>query len=165
MADEHLADITMGLTQAPLQLTKAVKIAAGPEEVFAKLTDYAAMPGWFPGMTEVVTDNSAAEAENGTGAVRVCSFGPERMTEDIVLFEPPAKLAYAVRDGNFMGMSGHLALITVEPEEGGSLVTWRQFFEHPDAEAFNEQGGAMLEAALNNVSSHFRATQSSGLLS
>lgn len=144
-------------TRAPLQMTKMVRLEAAPGAVFSKLADYTKMPDWFPGMTEVGTDNAAAETENGEGAVRVCSFDPGQiMTEDIVRFDPPDTLAYAIRDGNFMGVSGHLALVTIESEDGGSLVTWRQFFEHPDPDAFNAQGGAMLEGALDNLRHHFR---------
>ncbi len=139
-------------TSAPLQMTKSAELPATPEEVFSTLADYTAMPEWFPGMSAVKVDNADTQTENGAGAVRVCSFGPEQsMTEDIVLFDAPEKLGYTIRDRNFMGMSNHFALVTVETKGGGSLLSWHQFFDHPDPEAFKAQGGAMLEGALENL--------------
>lgn len=147
-------------TSAPLQMTKAVELPASPEEVFATLADYTAMPEWFPGMSSVSVDNAGAQLENGAGAVRVCSFGPQSMTEDIVLFDAPHKLGYAIRDGNFMGMSNHFALVTVESKGASSLLGWHQFFNHPDSEAFKAQGGAMLGGAFENLQAHYTSTQS-----
>lgn len=144
-------------TSAPLQITKTVDLPASPETVFATLADYAAMPSWFPGMSALRIDSSSARGE-GEGVVRVCSFGPaQSMTEDIVLFDAPKKLAYAIRDGNFMGLSGHFALISVEPKGDGSLLTWHQFFNHPDPEAFKVQGEAMLDGAFENLLVHYAA--------
>ena len=136
-------------------MTKTVELPASPEKVFATLSEYTAMPEWFPGMSEVAVDNSAAQTDNGTGAVRVCSFGEQSITEDIKLFDAPSKLGYAIRDGNFMGMSEHFALVRVEPKGSGSLLTWHQFFNHPDPEAFKVQGGAMLDGAFENLRAHF----------
>ena len=139
-------------TQAPLQMTKTLELSADPEAVFATLADFTAMPSWFPGMTAVAVDNTSAELDGGAGAVRVCSFGPaQTMNEDILILDPPKTLAYAIREGNFMGLSQHFALVCVEPWGDGSLLSWHQFFHHPDPEAFNAQGGAMLDGALDNL--------------
>jgi len=142
-------------TSAPLQMTKTAELPVSPEEVFATLADYKAMPEWFPGMSAVTVDSSNAETEKGEGTVRVCSFGDQSMTEDIVLFDAPGKLGYAIRDGNFMGMSDHFALVTVEPKNDGSLLSWHQFFNHPDVEAFKAKGGAMLDRAFKNLRAHY----------
>ena len=138
-------------TTAPLQMTKTLELPADPQEVFATLTAHAEMPEWFPGMSAAGVDNAHAEREGGAGAVRVCTFGSEVLTEDIVLTDAPERFAYKIRDGNFMGLREHFALVTLEPSAGGTLLRWRQFFHHPDPEAFNVQGGAMLEGALENL--------------
>lgn len=143
-------------TSATLQITKTMVLNAKSEQVFSRLTNYTAMPNWFPGMSEVKVDNSGARATNETGAVRICSFGPEQnMTEDIVIFDEPFKLGYAIRDGNFMGMSKHFALVTVEPENNGSKLSWYQFFDHPDPESFNIQGNALMDGAFKNLQALF----------
>lgn len=149
----HIAGVNVDLyTDAPLRMTKTVALPGEPEAVFSTLTNYKAMPEWFPGMSAVTVNNLDAGAEGGEGAVRVCTFGPDQeITEDIVIFDAPNTLAYAVRNGNFMGMTGHFALLTVEPKKGGSLLSWHQYFNHPDPAAFNARGGAMLDGALRNL--------------
>jgi uncharacterized protein YndB with AHSA1/START domain len=142
-------------TTAPLQLHKSLFVKATPDEVFKTLANHTAMPEWFPGMTAVRVNCDHAKEEGGAGTVRCCAFGEQEMTEDIVLSEAPSLLAYAIRDGNFMGLSDHFALVTVKAQNEGSLVSWHQFFNHPYPDVFNEQGGVMLEGALNNLHEHF----------
>jgi uncharacterized protein YndB with AHSA1/START domain len=144
-------------TTAPLQLHKSIFVKATPDEVFKTLAHHTAMPEWFPGMTAVRIACDHAKEEGGAGTVRYCAFGEQEMTEDIVVSEAPKLLAYAIRDGNFMGLSEHFALVTVTSQNDGSLVSWSQFFNHPYPEVFNEQGGVMLEGALNNLGQRFES--------
>jgi uncharacterized protein YndB with AHSA1/START domain len=141
-------------TKAPLQLHRSLLVKATTDEVFKTLSNHTAMPEWFPGMTAARVNCDHAK-EGGAGTVRYCAFGEEEMTEDIVLSEAPNLLAYAIRDGNFMGLSDHFALVTVKPQVDGSLVSWSQFFNHPSPDVFNEQGGIMLEGALHNLRHRF----------
>jgi ribosome-associated toxin RatA of RatAB toxin-antitoxin module len=144
-------------TKAPLQLHKSLFVTATPDEVFTTLANHTAMPEWFPGMTAVRVNCDPAQEEGGVGTVRYCAFGEEEMTEDIVLSQAPTLLAYAIRDGNFMGLQNHFALVTVKAQDEGSLVSWYQFFNHPYPDVFNEQGGGMLEGALNNLRHRFES--------
>lgn len=142
-------------TTAPLQLHKSLLVNVAPNEVFDTLANHTAMPEWFPGMTAARVNGDHAQEEGGAGTVRYCAFDEQEMTEDIILSESPKLLAYAIRDGNFMGLSDHFALVTVKVQHEGSLVSWHQFFNHPYPEVFNEQGGVMLEGALNNLRERF----------
>jgi uncharacterized protein YndB with AHSA1/START domain len=144
-------------TNAPLQLQKRLLVNATPDEVFKTLANHTAMPEWFPGMTAARINCDHAEEEGGAGTVRYCAFGEQEMTEDIVVSQTPKLLGYAIRDGNFMGLSDHFALITVKAEDGGSLVSWSQFFHHPQPDVFNQQGGMMLEGALQNLMQRFES--------
>lgn len=142
-------------TSAPLQITKTLNLPASSEKTFATLSDYTRMPSWFPDMSQVVVDNSNANNENEEGAIRICSFQDQSMKEDIVLFDAPNKLGYTIRNGNFMGMSEHFALIIVESKNKDSLLTWYQFFNHPDLKAFKAKGSAMLDEAFKNLRTQF----------
>lgn len=148
----RIADIDIDqYTKASLQLHEALLARANPEEVFQVLANHTAMPEWFPGMTAARIDVNDTKVVGGTGTVRRCAFGEQEMTEDIILFEAPRLLAYTIRDGSFMGLRHHFALITITSHQDGSLIDWYQFFDHPNIEAFKDQGQTMLTGALDNL--------------
>ncbi|MEM6431187.1 MAG: SRPBCC family protein [Deinococcota bacterium] len=149
----YFADVNVNqYTYAPLQLKKVIELSTSPEQVFATLSDYSAMPDWVPGMSYVAVDNTKALLENGVGTVRTCNFEDgQSMVEDIVLFDAPTMLAYSVRDGNFMGMSEHFALITMQASKQGCVLSWYQFFNHPDVAAFVAQSAALLDTACDQL--------------
>ncbi len=89
---------------------------------------------------KVTVDNATASTANGVGAVRTCSVGDIALIEEIRLSEPNRALAYAVRDGNPMGMTGHLGVAQLAPNQtGGTTVRWQAYFDHPDVDMMTKQ--------------------------
>ncbi|MEL6106528.1 MAG: SRPBCC family protein [Planctomycetota bacterium] len=133
-------------TTAPLQLVAQVRLLAEPGKVFKLLERYEAMPKWMPVLQEVNVDRSGSNGSSGVGCNRSCKLkNGMTVTESIVGFEPNNFIAYSLTRDNPMGLKGHLALATVEPHpEGGTLLTWRQYFDHPDSAQMNQMMSDML---------------------
>ena len=106
------------LTPSPLQSEYTEILGASPEEVFAFISDFEALPEWMPGMNNVTVNNQQAETPGGLGAVRVItSYG--KVTQEVVrAFEPPTWLAYSATNQSLGGMyTDHLGVLICEPEE------------------------------------------------
>ncbi len=118
------------LTQSPLSLARATRLAAPPEEVFAFITNFPRIPEWMPLVKRCTVDNSQAQSPGGVGAVRVIEAPLSKPTrETVVALEPPRLLAYSASDASLMGMfTGHLGVLTCEPHpQGGTWFTWLSF--------------------------------------
>ena len=96
-------------TKAPLRAEQTVSLNAPPEKVWALISDHEKLPTYLSMVEKVTVDNSIASTANGVGAVRSCSIGAMTLEEEIQIWKPNRALAYALREGNPMGMSGHLA--------------------------------------------------------
>ncbi|OUS28634.1 hypothetical protein A9Q99_11515 [Gammaproteobacteria bacterium 45_16_T64] len=120
-------------TPAPKQAMARAHFLASPEVVFAKLGDHENMNQWMPFINhEIKVDhsNSRTPGKSDVGTVRICDFAGDKLTESILYWEEGKSYAYTVLPGDANPALDHLGVITVEPDgKGGSLVSWRQYFE------------------------------------
>ena len=104
------------VTQAPLQVTRSLRVKATREKVFEFIADHSGWTSWFPILADVEVDNSAAQTPGGSGAVRTCTLvNGARFAENIVGYEAPAGFGYAIEDGNPLGVSGPLCSSAKRP--------------------------------------------------
>jgi hypothetical protein len=102
------------------------------EEVFDLVTNR--LGEWFSAVHAVTWNHAKSTRGPGTlGACseRVCDFGGKTLVEDILELEPGRRYAYSAdmsRSQMKMPLREHLGTFDVEPDGGGSVVTWRQYF-------------------------------------
>jgi len=139
-------------TKAPLRAEQTVSLNAPPEKVWALVSDHEKIPTYLSMIEKVTVDNSNASTANGVGAVRNCSIGAMALEEEIRVWEPNRALAYGLREGNPMGMSGHLGVVLLAPNEtGGTTVRWQFYFNHPDADMMATQAAGALQQGLSGL--------------
>ena len=74
------------------------------------------------------------------------------MKEAIVGYEVGKLIAYSVSNDNPMGLANHLAVATVEPDgEDGTLLTWRQYFDHAQADQTTAMIDTMIDAGFQKL--------------
>ncbi len=149
-------------TQAPLQAIARAHFNASPDAVFKRMGDHKHMGEWIPMLDhEIQVDNSQSltPGENNVGTTRICLFGGDTLTEDIKHWVPGKGYSYSVRDSEEAPAKNHLGVITIEEDgQGGSLVTWRQYF---DPKGFKGEYimptmmSFVLNGALDNLSEEF----------
>ena len=72
--------------------------------------------------------------------------------EEIRLSKPNRALAYSLREGNPMGMSGHLGVVLLASNEtGGTTVRWQFYFNHPDVDIMVTQTAGALQQGLSGL--------------
>ncbi|MEM7281176.1 MAG: hypothetical protein AAF438_06075, partial [Pseudomonadota bacterium] len=69
----------------------------------------------------------------------------------------PNMYAYACDDtDNPFGLTGHLGLITCQADEqSGTILTWRQYFSHPNPQAMVEKMDDSLTIAFQKLINRF----------
>lgn len=107
-------------------LAVRVRAAAPPERVWALLADARGWRRW--------TRFSVSELEregdpppDGVGAIRRFGGGRVVSREEVVAFDPPSHLSYVILSG--MPVRRYRADVTLEPDGGGTLLTWSARFE------------------------------------
>ena len=139
-------------TKAPLRAERTVTLNAPPEKVWALISDHEKLPTYLPMIAKVTIDNSHASTANGVGAVRTCSIGDMALEEEIRVWKPNRALAYGVREGNPMGMSGHLGVMLLAPNEtGGTTVRFKQNFNHSDVDMMATQVAGGLQQGISGL--------------
>lgn len=125
------------VTQAPEQITLMFRINVQPEEAFELVSDGEKLSTWFTDIKNPKTDNTqSSNGPNamGQGSVRSCSLDDDYLYEDIVYYDNE-KLAYAYvidmeRSTLSFPISNQLSMFMVEDDgQGGSLITWRHYFD------------------------------------
>ncbi len=147
-------------TQADRISQHTVQLDAGSGTIWNYLTDYANLSEYVPGVLTVETDNSMAQSPNGVGAVRTVRLAqPDgssvELTERIVIFEPGAALGYAIGDDNPLGMVDHLGLIQLTAADGGTALSWSQYYGHPDLDAFAAGVTQSMDQVAINLTDRF----------
>ena len=99
--------------------------AAPPETVWEVIADYRAYPDYTP-LRRVDLEKEGEPAPNGVGAIRVLhAIGPA-VREEVVEFEPPARLVYRILSGP--PLRDHVGTVTLEPAEldgrQGTRLVW-----------------------------------------
>ncbi len=150
----HDIDVS-AFTSAPLRYSTQVHLDAKPDAVWALVSDHEALPTYFAPVKTVTVDNSKATRENGVGAVRSCNLMGQDLREDIRLFEPGRALGYSVVHGGVPGVTDHFGLVSLRPDGDGTLLTWSQYFDHPEPEPVVKQIGGLLGMAETGLIEKF----------
>lgn len=124
------------VTNAPNQITLMFRLDLAPDKTFKLVSEADQLGTWFTNIQNPSTDNSLSinGADNlGKGSVRTCSFEDDFLYEDIVYYDADKHAyAYAInmdKSNVAFPISDHVGTFTVESDkQGGSLVTWRQYF-------------------------------------
>ncbi len=122
-------------TSAALQIELRFHLRLPPTDAFDMVTFR--LPEWFGQIDQVTWDNARSErgpAEAGVCSTRACVIGGKVLYEDIAAFEAGRLYAYRAdmaRSTMKMPIRDHLGMFEVEAADGGSLVTWRQYFRPP----------------------------------
>ena len=83
------------------------------------------------------------------------------LEEEIRVWKPNCAQAYGLREGNPMGMSGHLAVVLLAPNEtGGTTVRFQHYFNHPDVDMMATQVAGALQQGISGLIEVFGGTES-----
>lgn len=113
-------------TAAPLQIEKSSFIAAPINEVWEVVANHKGMTNWMPMIKHVELIQQNEDGEWGEGCTRHCQFGPDLLKEKIVHWDAPYGYAYSIGDMHLV--RDHVAFIKLEEGNGGTKVTWSQYF-------------------------------------
>jgi uncharacterized protein YndB with AHSA1/START domain len=103
------------------------RLPASPERVWDVYTDWVGWTDWAR-LGRVRLARAGEDERNGVGAVRaINNFGFE-VAEEIVDFQPVESLRYRVIGGR-IPMRDHEGEVVLEPESGGTRMTWRCRFQ------------------------------------
>ena len=113
-------------TSAELQIVEQRSLDASTEEVWSFIGDSRKLPLYVKQIKKVTlhSDNATADEQGDT---RVCNFGGTDLTEQIVYVQPEKIYAYQAADNELV--SNHLGVITLEEQDGKTLITWYQYFD------------------------------------
>lgn len=121
-------------TAAELRVVKLMHVPLSNEKTFELILD--TMPKWSKDLESVTyfnDDKNIGYKGNPSATHRVCVFQGDRVTEIIPAYKEGSLFAYSIepsRSSLNFPIENHLAVITVESDQkGGSLVTWRQYFD------------------------------------
>jgi hypothetical protein len=127
-----------------------VRLDAPTHLVWALVGDLSRFPEYSHGLSTVDAEVDAG----GTCTGYVCHFKPtpegaegavhhERMS----WFEPQRGWASIADEDSAFGLIDSLTLVTLEPSEGGTVLTWEQYFEAQDLDLMR----AVFDDALNDI--------------
>ncbi len=116
----------------PLKIELQFHLALPPEHVFDLVTTR--LPEWFTAIHQVTWDHARSKrgpAALGACSERICDFGGKQLREEIVEVRAGRSYSYRAdieRSTMKMPLASHLGTFELEPDEGGTKVTWRQYF-------------------------------------
>lgn len=119
-------------TSAPLQIVLMARLNVPTDQAFDLVSRQ--LTSWVAQIPHVEWDhkNSTTAGECGKGSVRVCAFGKGKIVENIAYWKEGAIYAYKAdgeRSTASFPIKNHLGVFIVESDgQGGSLITWRQYF-------------------------------------
>ena len=121
-------------TKADLRVVKLMHVPLTREKTFRLILD--TMPRWSADLESVTyfKDEKKIGTKSRFDAThRVCVFQGDKVTELIPKYKEGSLFAYSIepeRSSLNFPIENHLAVISVEDDgKGGSLVTWRQYFD------------------------------------
>jgi uncharacterized protein YndB with AHSA1/START domain len=102
--------------------------AASKEQVFALVSDATSWPRWAGAMIRHGSwVREGDPAPGGVGAIRKLGTRLVGTREQILEFEPPNYLAYTILGRQ--PMRDYRAIVSLDPDEGGTRITWAGAFE------------------------------------
>lgn len=101
------------------------RVCAPVEKVWTLLADHEGMKRWMP-VREVVRRRPGAPDPNGVGAVRTIRGMGLVIEEEVVGFEPGARLAYRLKAG--APLRDHAGEVTLSPDGAATRVRWSVSF-------------------------------------
>jgi len=110
---KHVAEATVATT-------------APPDLVWAILADARSWDTWGPWTSAELEREGAPEAD-GVGAIRVFTKKPIVSREEVVVFEPPARLEYRLLSG--LPVRDYHAVVRITSSDAGSEIHWRSEFD------------------------------------
>ncbi len=135
---------------SPLRNRLQVRLAAPNSEVWELVGDLRRFPEYSKGLDKVDAQVDAT----GTCTGYVCYFKPiEEGAEGMIHHErmsrhdPPHGWASIADEENPFGLSKSLTLVTVEPSNTETLLTWEQYYEAQDT----EMARAVFDDALADI--------------
>lgn len=127
--------IASTLTSSPLRNRIRVELKAPVSEVWALLGNLARYPEYSSGLEKV----EAKVDSSGACTEYVCHFKPQEEGGESVLhreiirwYEPNRGYASSAEEGNAFGLTNSITLVTVEPSNGDTIMTWSQYYDAQD---------------------------------
>lgn len=90
-----------------------------PEILWGVVTDHEGMGRWMGARTHVI----ASPPDGGQGTVRRMKAGPFTIDEEVILYDPPRRMAYRMVRG--LPLRYHRGEVRIAPwGDGGSELSW-----------------------------------------
>ena len=138
---------------APLRNHIAIDLGAPPDEVWPLVGNLARFPEYSAGLDAVETTVDA----DGRCTEYLCRFrAPVEGGEPILhrelmrWYEPERGWASVAEEPNAFGLTDALTLVTMEPQGGGTRLTWAQYYDAADL----EMSRAEFDRALADIADH-----------
>lgn len=107
-----------------MELVEVEACIRGPiEDVWAHYTDHVSWGRWA-GLGPVRLAREGVPAPNGVGCVRVIGFGPFAVHEEVLEFEAPRRMTYAIV-GGAVPLRDHHGEVTFQAEGDATRIVWR----------------------------------------
>ena len=136
---------------APLHNRIVLDLEASPLEIWALVGDLSRFPEYSAGLEAV----EATVDRAGTCTEYLCRFkAPEEGGEPILhrevmrWYEPGRGWASVAEEPNAFGSSDSLTLVTVVERDGGTRLTWDQYYEAADVDMLRGE----FDRALTDIS-------------
>jgi uncharacterized protein YndB with AHSA1/START domain len=102
--------------------------AAQPEDVFELVADANTWKRWGgPMIRRSWFGREGTPAPGGVGAIRRLGARGFATSEEITEYDPPHYLAYTILGRS--PMKGYRAIVSLDPQDGGTRITWAGAFE------------------------------------
>jgi hypothetical protein len=102
--------------------------SAQPSEVFELVADATTWKRWAgPMIMKSWFGREGTPAPGGVGAIRRLGAPGFATSEEITEYDPPHYLAYTILGR--APMRGYRAIVSLDPEKGGTRITWAGAFE------------------------------------
>lgn len=112
------------IESAPLHNMHERRMAASPEQVWARIAEHETWPEWFTAIKAVRVTGEAA----GVGGKREVSIPGTKMGEVFTVWEPNEQFAFAVVTAN-RTLAGMAESVALRRDGDGCVVTYRQGIE------------------------------------
>jgi len=145
-------------TSAPLRNRIRVELKAPPLEVWALLGDLARFPEYSSGLERVEPTADLS----GRCVEYVCHFKPQGpggasiVSREVVRWWGPGRgYASSSAAGDAFGLTSDLNLVTLEPSDGGSVVSWSEYYDAADLDMMKAHFDEALADIGENLARRF----------